>query len=194
MTFMPACLTPPSVGTCIKRPFHSSWKRFVYTSPTVRCLTLPRDGSDLFQLSRTYNVHISVKRNPLAIYLEGTRESIRAAQECVDVVRKARYCFCVPVFVILIGWQSIVEDIVDTPFAHPVSQEVLQRVSRLSGAFVENIGDQKVRTSLSLGVQSNSLVEVTRPSQASHAYHVSSETSSQTTLRSIFDILLPGPF
>ncbi|KAI0002074.1 hypothetical protein BJV77DRAFT_33648 [Russula vinacea] len=91
-------------------------------------ILLGKDGSDLFQLSRTYNVHISVKRNPLAIYLEGTRESIRAAQECVDVVRK-----------------SIVEDIVDTPFAHPVSQEVLQRVSRLSGAFVENIGDQKLR-------------------------------------------------
>jgi hypothetical protein len=139
-------------------------------------------------------VHISVKRNPLAIYLEGSRESIRAAQKYVDDVRKARYCFCVTVFIILTGQQGIVEDIVDTPFAHPVSQEVLQRISRLSGAFVENIGDQKVRKFLLRGVQSDSLVEVTCPSQASHAYHVSPETSSQTTLRSMFDISLPGPF
>jgi hypothetical protein len=33
LTLMPICLTPPSVGTYIKRAFHSSWKRFVYTSP-----------------------------------------------------------------------------------------------------------------------------------------------------------------
>jgi hypothetical protein len=38
-----------------------------------------------------------------------------------------------------------VEDIVDTSATHPISQEVLQRVSRLSGAFVENAGSQKVR-------------------------------------------------
>jgi len=38
-----------------------------------------------------------------------------------------------------------VEDVVDTPSAHPISQDVLQRVSRLSGAFVENVGSQKVR-------------------------------------------------
>lgn len=91
-------------------------------------ILLGKDGSDLLQLSRRYNVHISVKRNPLAIYLEGSRESVEAVEKYVGDVRK-----------------SIVEDIVDTPSAHPVSQEVLQRVSRLSGAFVENAGSQKLR-------------------------------------------------
>jgi hypothetical protein len=97
LTFMPICLTSPSVGTHIKRALHSSWKRFVHTPPMLRCLTPLRDGSDLFKLSRNYNVHISVKRNPLAIYLEGSRESLRAAQKCIDDVRKARYfflCYC----------------------------------------------------------------------------------------------------
>jgi hypothetical protein len=98
LTLMPICLTPPSFGTHIKRTFHSSWKRFVYTSPTPYCLTPLQDGSDLFQLSRKYNVHISVKRNPLAIYLEGSRESVVATQKCVDDVRKARYFFCVTFF------------------------------------------------------------------------------------------------
>jgi hypothetical protein len=37
-----------------------------------------------------------------------------------------------------------VEDTIDTPFTQPVSQEILQRISRLSGAFVENAGNQKV--------------------------------------------------
>ena len=95
LTLMQICLTSPSVNTHVKRAFHSSWKRFVCTSPAPRCLMPLRDGSDLFQLSKKYNVHISVKRNPLAIYLEGSRESVRAAQKCVDDIRKVRWCFCV---------------------------------------------------------------------------------------------------
>lgn len=49
---------------------------------------------------------------------------------------------------ILINQQDIVEDTLDTPLKHPVSQEVLQRISRLSGAFVENAENQKVRAGL----------------------------------------------
>ena len=93
LTLMKTCLTPPSINTRVKRAFHSSWKRFVHTSPALRCLMPFRDGSDLFQLSKKYNVHISVKRNPLAIYLEGSRESVRAAQKYVDDIRKVRCRF-----------------------------------------------------------------------------------------------------
>jgi hypothetical protein len=40
LTFMPFRLTPPSIGTRLKRAFHSSWKRFAHTSsPTLRFLT-----------------------------------------------------------------------------------------------------------------------------------------------------------
>jgi hypothetical protein len=48
----------------------------------------------------------------------------------------------------LINQQNIVEDIIDTPLKLPVSQEALQRISRLSGAFVENTENQKVRKGL----------------------------------------------
>jgi hypothetical protein len=51
-------------------------------------LILPRDGSDLFQLSREYNVYASVKRNPLSLYLEGSRDSVKGAEEYIDRVRK----------------------------------------------------------------------------------------------------------
>ncbi|KAI9457724.1 hypothetical protein F5148DRAFT_340325 [Russula earlei] len=91
-------------------------------------ILLGKDGSDLFQLSKKYNVHISVKPNPLSIYLEGSREAVRAMENYVGSVRK-----------------GIVEDTVDTPFTQPLSKEALQKISRLSGAFVEDIGNQKLR-------------------------------------------------
>ncbi|KAI0304937.1 hypothetical protein BC826DRAFT_1100693 [Russula brevipes] len=47
-------------------------------------ILLGKDGSDLSQVSRKYNVHISVKPNPLAIYLEGSPESVTATKEYVD--------------------------------------------------------------------------------------------------------------
>jgi hypothetical protein len=49
---------------------------------------------------------------------------------------------------ILINQQNIVENILDTPLKHPLSQEVLQKISRLSGAFVENTPDQTVSKGL----------------------------------------------
>ena len=52
------------------------------------CLMLPRDGSDLFQLSREYNVYASVKRNPLSLYLEGSRDSVKGAEDYINRVRK----------------------------------------------------------------------------------------------------------
>ena len=89
-----------------------------------------------------------MKPNPLAIYLEGSRESVREAERHVDGVKKVRYIFVFVFYDILIYQQGIIEDTIDTPFTQPVSQELLQRISRLSGAFVENAGNQKVRGSL----------------------------------------------
>ncbi|KAH9969018.1 hypothetical protein BC827DRAFT_1121818 [Russula dissimulans] len=98
-------------------------------------ILLGKDGSDLFQLSKTYNVHISVKSNPLSLYFEGSRESVREMEKYVG--------------------NGIVEDTIDTPFSHAVPQEVLQKISRLSGAFVENLENQKVRKTFKLGAQSD---------------------------------------
>jgi hypothetical protein len=92
LILMPICLlTLRSIGPHCERAFHSSWKRSVHGYPTTCCLTPLQDGSDLSQLSRKYNVYISVKPSPLAIYLEGSPESVTATREYVDGVRKAGY-------------------------------------------------------------------------------------------------------
>ncbi|KAH8988924.1 hypothetical protein EDB92DRAFT_992259 [Lactarius akahatsu] len=97
-------------------------------SPSELFILLGKDGSDLFQLSREYNVYASVKRNPLSLYLEGSRDSVKGAEEYIDRVRK-----------------GIVEDTFDTPSKHPIPQEAFHSISRLSGAFLEKTEDQKLR-------------------------------------------------
>jgi hypothetical protein len=97
-------------------------------SPSELFILLGKNGSDLFQLSREYNVYASVKRNPLSLYLEGSRDSVKGAEEYIDRIRK-----------------GIVEDTFDTPSKHPVPREALHSISRLSGAFVEQTEVQKLR-------------------------------------------------
>ncbi|KAH9042362.1 hypothetical protein EDB84DRAFT_910231 [Lactarius hengduanensis] len=97
-------------------------------SPSELFIILGNNGSDLFQLSREYNVYASVKRNPFSLYLEGSRDSVKGAEEYIDRVRK-----------------GIVEDTFDTPSKHPIPQEAFHSISRLSGAFLEKTEDQKLR-------------------------------------------------
>ncbi|KAH8998916.1 hypothetical protein EDB86DRAFT_2802958 [Lactarius hatsudake] len=143
------------------RPEVTSLGRYVYTSLMRFRLILSRDGSDLFQLSREYNVYASVKRNPLSLYLEGSRDSVKGTEEYIDRVRK-----------------GIVEDTFDTPSKHPVPQEAFHSISRLSGAFLETTEDQKVRICLSPAYIVLTL-QVTCPSQASLEYHVSEEAGNK---------------
>ena len=39
-------------------------------------------------MSREYNVYASVKRNPLSLYLEGSRDSVKGTEEYIERVRK----------------------------------------------------------------------------------------------------------
>ena len=47
-------------------------------------------------------MHISVKRNPLALYMEGSRESVEAVEKYVDDIQKVLCCFCIAVLNVLI--------------------------------------------------------------------------------------------
>ncbi|KAH9023766.1 hypothetical protein EDB85DRAFT_1894624 [Lactarius pseudohatsudake] len=87
-------------------------------SPSELFILLGKNGSDLFQLSREYNVHASVKRNPLSLYLEGSHDSVKGAEEYIDRVRK-----------------RTLEDTFDTPSKNPVPQEAFHSISRLSELF-----------------------------------------------------------
>lgn len=96
LTLTPICLIFCSGSTHLERAFPSTWKRLPPASSKTRLLTPILDGSDLSELSKKYNIHISVKPNPLAIYLEGSRDSVREAESYVDGVKKVRYlCLCV---------------------------------------------------------------------------------------------------
>ena len=103
LTITPICLTFRSGSTHLERAFRSTRKRLVPASSKTRSLTSALDGSDFSELSKKYNIHISVKPNPLAIYLEGSRGSVREAERYVDGVKKVRCLFVFVFYDILIG-------------------------------------------------------------------------------------------
>ncbi|TDL28369.1 hypothetical protein BD410DRAFT_780867 [Rickenella mellea] len=86
-------------------------------------LLLGRDGSELLQISLDFNVHISVTQEPLALRIEG----LRGAMKKLDIVIAARR-------------KTFLEDIIELPSKQPIRADLLQRISRLAGAFIENVG------------------------------------------------------
>ncbi|KAH0838390.1 major facilitator superfamily domain-containing protein [Lanmaoa asiatica] len=112
-------------------------KRRDMTEVLVKWMSSPRscihvsrkDGADLLQLSMQYNVHISLTSNPLALRVEGLRGSLKALTEHISSLKK-----------------GIIDEIFELPTGRPVRPDLLQRISRLAGAYVENHGNRgKVR-------------------------------------------------
>ncbi|KZP31227.1 hypothetical protein FIBSPDRAFT_945253 [Athelia psychrophila] len=89
--------------------------------PIQLFLLLGKDGSELLQMSKDFNVHISVNRDPLSLRVEGLMPSLKALAQYITTVKK-----------------SIVEDIIKIPGGKPINVDLLQPISRLSGAYVEN--------------------------------------------------------
>ncbi|KAF8140133.1 hypothetical protein EV363DRAFT_1151759 [Boletus edulis] len=103
-------------------------KAFTVT-PSQLFLIMGKDGADLLQLSTQYNVHISLTSNPLALRVEGLRGSLKGLTEYISSLKK-----------------GIIDEIFELPTGRPVGQDLLQRISRLAGAYVENHGHRgKVR-------------------------------------------------
>ncbi|KAI5124632.1 hypothetical protein M0805_004241 [Coniferiporia weirii] len=86
-------------------------------------LLLGKDGSELLQISTDYNVHISVTPNPLSIRIEGFKKSLEKLESLISERRKA-----------------IVEEIVELPTRSPLSPSLLQQISRIANAYIENVG------------------------------------------------------
>ncbi|THH10145.1 hypothetical protein EW145_g1532 [Phellinidium pouzarii] len=86
-------------------------------------LLLGKDGSQLLQISTDYNVHIAVNSRPLSIKIEGFRGSLKKLEALIVDRRKA-----------------IIEEIVELPTKSPLSPNLLQQVSRMSDAYIENVG------------------------------------------------------
>jgi len=88
-------------------------------------LTLLPDGADVLEMSRSHNVHISLKTDPFALHVEGVRASLKKVAERIDAIKK-----------------SITEEIFRLPTKAPIAPDLLQRISRLAGALLENIGSK----------------------------------------------------
>ncbi|THH15179.1 hypothetical protein EW146_g5258 [Bondarzewia mesenterica] len=92
-------------------------------------LLIGSDGSDLLQLSMRYNVHISLTQNPLALQVEGLRESLNGVQKHIKDLET-----------------MIIEETFQVPTRQPIRRDLVQRISRIAGAFVENLGTEgKIR-------------------------------------------------
>lgn len=48
------------------------------------------DGAELLQMSKDYNVHISVTRDPLSLRVEGLMPSLQALAEHISAVKNVR--------------------------------------------------------------------------------------------------------
>lgn len=98
-------------------------------NPSQLFLILGKDGADLLQLSMRYNVHISLASNPLALRVEGLRGTMKQLTEHLSELKK-----------------GIIDEIVELPSKQPIRQDLVQRISRLAGAYVENLGHKgKIR-------------------------------------------------
>lgn len=98
-------------------------------TPSQLFLILGKDGADLLQLSMQYNVHISLASNPLALRVEGLRGTMKQLTEHLSELKK-----------------GIIDEIVELPSKQPIRQDLVQRISRLAGAYVENLGHKgKIR-------------------------------------------------
>ncbi|KAI8980691.1 hypothetical protein BD414DRAFT_444068 [Trametes punicea] len=84
-------------------------------------LILGKDGMDLLRLSKEYDVHISMQRKPMALRVEGTRRSLRGLGERIYSLK-----------------QSFITETYNLPSPTPIPLGLVQRISRLASAYVEN--------------------------------------------------------
>ncbi|KAF9651892.1 hypothetical protein BDM02DRAFT_3110010 [Thelephora ganbajun] len=88
-------------------------------------LILGKDGSDLLQLANDFSVRISTIPKPLALKVQGLRSSLKQVSERIGTLKR-----------------SIVEEMVRYDGSEPLSKGYIEKISRLSSAFVESFGDQ----------------------------------------------------
>ncbi|KAL6310056.1 hypothetical protein BKA93DRAFT_722239 [Sparassis latifolia] len=98
-------------------------------TPSQMFLILGRDGADLLEMSMEFNVHISLTTNPLALRVEGLRGSLDRLSQRITFIE-----------------QDITSETMELPTKTPVRQDLVQRISRLAGAYLENVDHKgKVR-------------------------------------------------
>ncbi|KAK7049570.1 hypothetical protein VNI00_005601 [Paramarasmius palmivorus] len=103
---------------------------FFPLNPPQSFLIMGKDGSDLLNLSMEYNVHLMFSSQPLGLKVEGLRGALEQFSKHVASLK-----------------EEVVEERLDLPSRNQISSSLLQRISRLSGAFTERIGEKEIRIS-----------------------------------------------
>ncbi|KAF5377539.1 hypothetical protein D9615_005313 [Tricholomella constricta] len=93
-------------------------------------LILGKDGADLLALSSEFNAHVSFSPNPLSLKVEGLRGSLSNLSRHIENFKA-----------------GIKEQLLQLPPGGAVDQESLQRISRISGVFTEDLGRGQIRIS-----------------------------------------------
>ncbi|KAG7450406.1 uncharacterized protein BT62DRAFT_927706 [Guyanagaster necrorhizus] len=107
-------------------------------------LILGKDGIDLLTLSTKYKVQMSFSSNPLSLKVSGLRVHLNQLSEHVLRFK-----------------ESIRDEIYHLPTKLPIRADLLQRVSRLAGAFTENLECGTIRISYKVD-QSQALIHAKR--------------------------------
>ncbi|OBZ79285.1 hypothetical protein A0H81_00882, partial [Grifola frondosa] len=87
-------------------------------------LILGNEGADLLQMSMTYDVHISLRKNPMAFKVEGLLVSLNELKAHLNKLKS-----------------KIIDEVYELPIPKTaIPPDMVQRISRLAGAYIENIG------------------------------------------------------
>jgi hypothetical protein len=103
------------------------------------------DGIELLRMSQKYNVHISLRADPLQLQIEGVKQSVEKLRHHLTKRTEVRVK---PLFlghkfyVSFFRLQSIVEKIFELPTKAPIRPDLIQRLSRLADAFIQNVGEE----------------------------------------------------
>lgn len=110
----------------------------LFLFPAFSCI---KDGADLFQLSMQYNVHISLTSNPLSLLVEGLRGALNQLTEQINSLKEVSLLLA-SYFLLKISCQDVKHEIFELPTGRSIPQDLVQRISRLAGAYVENHDNQ----------------------------------------------------
>ncbi|KAF5375107.1 hypothetical protein D9758_000177 [Tetrapyrgos nigripes] len=97
---------------------------------SFRPLTQDTDGSNLRSLSKDHKVEVTFSSSPLQLIAKGVLANLRRLREHVEFVKK-----------------QIKEEFITIPSKKLIRPDLLQRISRISGAFTETFGEDQIRIS-----------------------------------------------
>ncbi|KAJ7783900.1 hypothetical protein DFH07DRAFT_908990 [Mycena maculata] len=112
-----------------ERELETDVQTFPVTPPQA-FLILGKGGADLHALKNQYHIRMTYSTNPSAFEVEGTVGSLKKLSQHIADLKNA-----------------ITEDVFELPVERPIRNDLLRRISELSGAFAENFGPRTVRVS-----------------------------------------------